>query len=217
MRQDPRSIIRRLRRELSADFQKQSALKLKRILLGFHSLQKSRRIALYIPANGEIDPIPWASIARRQGKELFLPELESDQRMHFSYWPSNATFITNRYLIPEPISKAYPQYSASELDAILIPLVAFDWRGNRMGMGGGFYDRTLAQLPSSRQTLLIGLAHDFQQLPRITSHYWDVSLDAIATPSGIWKGVHRQSQTSALKTIPKVHRKPEEIHPNLLK
>ena len=90
--------------------------------------------------------------------------------------------LTNSYGIAEPLSihnQARPLWA---LDVLMIPLVAFDREGNRLGMGGGFYDRLLATLPGRpQQPLLVGIAHAFQEQPALETAAWDQALETIAT------------------------------------
>lgn len=108
--------------------------------------------------------------------------------MSFAPVSPDSRFQPNCFGIPEPVHRRTDRRSANQLDMILLPLVAFDAAGHRIGMGGGFYDRTLAFTKRRRpwrRPLLIGLAYDFQQVARIKDNPWDVALDAIATPNDI--------------------------------
>jgi 5-formyltetrahydrofolate cyclo-ligase len=90
----------------------------------------------------------------------------------------------NRFGIPEPTSKGRHIRPARHLDVLLVPLVGFDSTGNRIGMGGGYYDRTLAFLNRRRQwrrPRLIGIAHECQRVAAIEPRAWDVPLQAVAT------------------------------------
>lgn len=90
----------------------------------------------------------------------------------------------NRFGIHEPDSSAYPLTLPSSIDLIIVPLLAFDRRANRLGMGGGFYDRSLAQRGHiSSRPLLVGVAYDFQLVERLVSSWWDIPLDRVITPT----------------------------------
>lgn len=105
-------------------------------------------------------------------------------RLWFSEYRSGDRLIHNRYGIIEPDIRRRKPVAAWGLDLVLVPLVAFDKTGNRIGMGGGFYDRTFAYLISGNtwyKPKLIGVAHELQQLNSIQPNPWDVPLDGIVT------------------------------------
>jgi 5-formyltetrahydrofolate cyclo-ligase len=147
-------------------------------LPGWHAAQ---RIALYLAADGEIDTLPLSDLARAQHKQLFLPVIEADNSLSFAEWLPDSALCTNRFGIPEPPAQA-TRYPAQDLDIILLPMVGWDLRGARLGMGGGFYDRTLAAVTGP---LLVGLAHANQQVDRIPLEGWDISLNFIASDAAL--------------------------------
>ncbi len=137
-------------------------------------------------ADGEIDP--WNAIlsAWRRHKNVYVPVVShlGWERLWFVPATPDCTWKTNRFGIPEPVISRRWWLRASSLDIILLPLVAFDEQGNRLGMGGGFYDRALAFLLNRqylRQPRLYGLAHSFQQTDELPKRHWDVPLDGIIT------------------------------------
>lgn len=77
-----------------------------------------------------------------------------------------------------------PQISANKLDAIICPLVLVDKKGNRIGMGGGFYDRTFAKNPN---VLKIGYAYDFQLVENLQTQVWDKKIDVLITDKNIYR------------------------------
>ena len=104
----------------------------------------------------------------------------------FAPYRPDSSLQLNRFNIPEPQVRPSEWRSASQLDLLLLPLVAFDAQGNRVGMGGGFYDRTLAYLQHRRhwrKPVLIGLAHEVQKTDGLTTQSWDIPLDTIITES----------------------------------
>jgi 5-formyltetrahydrofolate cyclo-ligase len=148
--------------------------------------RRSRRIAVYLAVNGEIDCSPLIRPALRQGKQLFLPCIQPDGHLCFLRWTPATRMRRNRFGILEPHSPARAYLPPQSLDMVLVPLVGFDHHGNRLGMGGGFYDRTFSWLRHKSRPhapRLIGLAHDFQQLRKLGRAYWDVPLDGAITPS----------------------------------
>lgn len=145
----------------------------------------SRRLAFFMASDGEIDPGPLLALAQAAGKECFLPVLHplGANRLHFARYTPGMLLSPNRFGIPEPPLKRNRIVPAWALDVIFMPLVGFDRHGHRLGMGGGFYDRTLAFTRRSPRTLprLIGLAHHLQEVEQLPAQPWDVPLHAIAT------------------------------------
>ncbi|GHE21280.1 5-formyltetrahydrofolate cyclo-ligase [Halomonas urumqiensis] len=183
-----RRMLRNQRRALSPRQQREASRRLCRRLRGLHEVQRARRVALYLPNDGEIDPTPLIQWLERRGARVFLPVLKPLSRNHlwFVRYHSGTPMVTNRFGIPEPQIRhgahRARRLPAWALDLILLPLVGFDDAGQRMGMGGGFYDRTLAfTRRAGPRPCLIGVAHDVQRVPRLPVAPWDVPLDAIAS------------------------------------
>ena len=191
-----RSSIRRQRLQLSAAQQRQHALLVSKKLSLLRHFQKAVRIAIYLPANGELDPSPIADICRHSSKQLYLPVLHPFRhgRLFFCAWKEHAQLQPNRFGILEPACHGNTRIPLRSLDLILVPLVAFDASGQRVGMGGGFYDRTLgkARINSTwKRPYLIGIAHELQRVPAITTQPWDVQLDAVVTDAGVYRSGFR--------------------------
>lgn len=177
-----RSALRRRRRQLSRSRQAAASAAVCARVAALPEFRRARRIGFYLACGGEIDPAPLRRLAQRLGKRCFLPVLHplGHNRLYFVSWREGLPLVRNRFGIPEPrLRRRAPVWS---LDLILVPLVAFDARGNRLGQGGGFYDRTLEPLRRApRRPRLLGLAHSFQQVPRLVPAPWDVPLQGIAT------------------------------------
>lgn len=190
MAQDARNTLRReLRRQrqaLSVQQQQAAALSLDRVL-GRHSLfLRSRHIAIYLPNDGEMDLTPLLQRALAMGKKCYLPVLSPiyHNRLWFAPYDGSNRMELNRFGIPEPAANWSQMRPVWTLDLILTPLVAFDDHGNRLGMGGGFYDRTLAYLTRRRhwrKPQLLGTAHAFQQVDRLPHESWDIPLQGVVT------------------------------------
>ncbi|UTW44392.1 5-formyltetrahydrofolate cyclo-ligase [bacterium SCSIO 12696] len=183
-----RAEVRHRRRSLSAQQQRHAAEGLSRQIANLPEFRRARRIALYLGNDGEIDPLPTLLLAEAAGKRCYLPVLHplKHNRIHFVPYRSGDRLTVSHLGYPEPSLTDGNITPTWALDMILMPLVAFDAYGNRIGMGGGFYDRTLAfTKTSSRRPTLIGLAHSCQQLDNITANSWDIPLDAIATESAV--------------------------------
>lgn len=173
--------LRQRRRVLSDLQQQQAARRIVRRMMCNEGWLWTSSMAAYWPADGELDPRPLLMRAQQQGKATYLPVLRPGQRLVFCRWQAGDTLIPNGYGIPEPrYGRPRPAWS---LGMILLPLVGFDRSGGRLGMGGGFYDRTLAQIigAAPRRPLLVGLAHACQEVPEIPLESWDCPVDAVLT------------------------------------
>jgi len=151
---------------------------------------KSRRIATYLAADGEIDPYPLMQSLWESGKTLYLPVLVpfSNQKLWFAEFNPTDELVFNRFGIPEPVRRRLIKPCA--LDLVLTPLVAFDSSGHRIGMGGGYYDRSFAFLRRRRhwhKPRLFGLAYELQKQTAIEPNDWDIPLDAIATEARVYQ------------------------------
>jgi 5-formyltetrahydrofolate cyclo-ligase len=193
-RRQLRQELRRRRRSLSAQQRRQANLALCRRLHQLPEVRRARRVALYLPNDGEIDPRPLIPWLTGRGVRIYLPVLKplSDNSLWFVHYHPGTPMRRNRFGIPEPETRhgahRARRMPAWALDLILLPLVGFDERGQRMGMGGGFYDRSLAftRRPGPRPTL-IGLAHDCQRVDRLPTAPWDVPLDAIVSDARVMR------------------------------
>jgi 5-formyltetrahydrofolate cyclo-ligase len=175
-----RSHLRHFRRALSVADQAKAGIALCRRIQLLPKLQQSKRVALYMACDGEIDPRFLADQLLDVGIEIYIPWLKSeDTELLFGRYRRGAKLTDNCFGIPQPLPSAN-RITASELDILALPLVGFEPNGNRLGMGGGYYDRALAKL-RGRRPLLVGLAHQGQQCAYLPTDPWDKPLDWIAT------------------------------------
>lgn len=173
------------RRELSPGQQQFASIQLLTLLATRLDFLRVRRIAFYLASDGEIDPGRLIALALAAGKTCYLPALQpfTQGRLHFVRYAGNGKLQANRFGISEPRLRRTDIAPPWSLDMICLPLVGFDRRGHRLGMGAGFYDRTLAFKHGARMAkpLLIGLAHSCQEVAALTPAPWDIPLDAIVT------------------------------------
>ena len=176
---------RQLRNRLTDLEQTRHALGLANGVCRQQAFLNSNRIACYLANDGEIDPAFVIQTAWKYRKKVYLPVLSPFQgKLYFAPYTADMELHLNRFGIPEPACSPMNWLHAWQLDLMLLPLVAFDDNGNRMGMGGGFYDRSLAYRQSRTLSLrprLIGLAHELQHEPALVANSWDIPLDMIAT------------------------------------
>lgn len=189
-RQEIRALIRQRRNQLDSDTQYQAALDLTARFSQLPELASAQHIALYLSADGELDTKPLIEWLWELGKNLYLPVIHpfSKGQLLFLHYHPHTELIYNRYGILEPRLDKRHIIPVAELDLICTPLVAFDSSGQRLGMGGGYYDRTLASwFNSGTGAKPIGIAHDCQHVESLPSEEWDVPLAKIVTPSQIWQ------------------------------
>lgn len=184
-----RQAMRQARRALKPDVQAERALSLASQLKQQLDIQRSQRLALYLANDGELDLTPTLKYFWEQGKELYLPVLHplAHNRLLFVHYHPKTAMQKNQYGIWEPKWTGKNAVPTWTLDHVLLPLVAFDRQGGRLGMGGGYYDRSFAFLRQKGRMpgpKLIGVAHDFQEVERLDLEPWDIPLHAIATNNG---------------------------------
>ncbi|MFU9135548.1 5-formyltetrahydrofolate cyclo-ligase [Erwinia tasmaniensis] len=187
-RQEIRTRVRHLRRSLTTEQQLNAAHQAATRAINFAPVKQANKVALFLSFDGELSTQPLTAELRRRGKQVYLPVLHpfsAGQLLFIRYEPSTP-LTPNRLGIPEPPLDIRNLATLSELDVLMVPLVAFDALGQRLGMGGGFYDRTL-QNWQQHGLLPVGLAHDCQQVEALPAADWDVPLPVIITPSRIWQ------------------------------
>ena len=147
-------------------------------ILNFLKKEKIRGKILggYYPYNYELDGIEILKKFEKKNYLISLPKIKKNFKMDFFHWSTNDPLVVNNYGIPEPISKKirYP-------DILLVPLVAFDKNLNRIGYGGGFYDRYIKKIKRKKKIVTIGLAYSFQKVKKIPINEYDIKLNFIIT------------------------------------
>ena len=130
----------------------------------------------YYSFNHEIDTIQILEKFEKLNYLISLPRIKKGSQMNFFDWSIKDPLVINKYGIPEPISKKkrYP-------DILLVPLVAYDKNLNRIGYGGGFYDRYIKKLKKIKKVITIGLAYSFQKVKKIPINKYDIKLDFVIT------------------------------------
>lgn len=189
-RSEFRKQIRQTRNALSSEIQHQASLDLIDQFSKQPELETAQHIALYISADGELDTQPLIEWLWAKGKQTYLPVLHPFSAGHllFLHYTSTTPLTYNKYGIIEPALNQTLVKPVSQLDLICTPLVGFDSNGHRLGMGGGYYDRTLAKWFSTGQGAApIGLAHDCQHVEKLPTETWDIPLPKIVTPSKTWQ------------------------------
>lgn len=150
-------------------------------LINHPYLKKPITVGSYNSFKNEIDMVNINSYLKEKGHNLVLPTIDFNKKGHMDFFSFKSfdALIKNRYGIfePEPIDTNL--IDPSSIDILLVPLLGFDEKGNRLGMGGGFYDRMLKRI--SKDTLTIGIAYEFQKFEIIPIQSWDMPLDEVIT------------------------------------
>lgn len=141
------------------------------------------RLAAFYPFRGEPNLIPAMEALHHAARRIHLPVID-DQRLLFKRWRPDSELQRNRYGIPEPARGEV--CNLASLDVVFMPLVAFSQSGERLGMGGGFYDRAFSRFIDRPGTgpQRVGVAYGFQQIDGLPVDAWDVPLDAVITDQG---------------------------------
>ena len=158
--------------------------KIQRHLLKLVKSRHARSIACYWPFNGEPDIIPVCQQLMSDGHRLALPVVsgKNDHRMQFHPWQAETTLAKNRYGILEPQGSICVELT--DFDMLLMPLVAYDRLGNRLGMCSGYYDRHLESLRDSKTPLRVGIAYSAQEIEPMDKNIWDISLHGVVNEHG---------------------------------
>lgn len=190
-RQLLRKSIRAQRQSLINSQQQEASTNLLLQLKNHKGIQQAEHIAIYLANDSELDPLIFIKWCWQEKKSVYLPVIHPFNKGHllFLKYEQNTKMKINQYGISEPKLDVTAIRQVDNIDIMFTPLVAFDNKGNRLGMGGGFYDRTLArwhkefQTNKSTKPYPIGLAHDCQHVPEIPSELWDIPLPEIITPN----------------------------------
>jgi 5-formyltetrahydrofolate cyclo-ligase len=185
-----RQELRIKRRSLNPKQQAEAAINLLKNILKLPVYLKSKHIAVYLSSDGEMDLQPLIHQSWAMGKKVYLPVIKPNKsrELWFVEYTPQTELISNRFKILEPDPNKNHKLPAHLLDIVFMPLVGFDEQGNRLGMGGGFYDTTFAfkkEKPKSKP-VLIGVAHECQRTESINVEGWDVTLDLVVTDKGIF-------------------------------
>jgi 5-formyltetrahydrofolate cyclo-ligase len=153
--------------------------------------QDARNVALYLSFNGEVNTQPLIDYLWSMNVDVFVPILHPFCKGHllFQEFTHNTKMRENHFGISEPTLDVQRVCPVENLSIIFTPLVAFDLSGNRLGMGGGFYDRTLARLKKlgeKSQPIVVGLAHELQKSATLPTETWDIGLPYILTSNKLY-------------------------------
>lgn len=186
-----RAKLRSRRAALAADERSKATGAALRRLTRLCRFQRARHIALYYPVGAEMDVLALRRGKALRDKTVYLPVVlpGSSARLRFARWDGAMRWRPNRFGISEPICRPASLVLPARLDLVVAPLVGFDAACNRLGAGGGYYDRSFAFRSTRarwRKPYLIGLAFEAQRVASIRSQPWDVKPDAIVTEKQLY-------------------------------
>jgi len=179
-----RSRLRQQRCAIPAQTRLKYDRKIRQHLLELINHQEIRTIAGFWPFNGEPDLVPLLRQLMDSGTEVALPVISTSQkgRMKFCLWQQDVPLIKNKFGIFEPQSQT--ALNPQVFDLLIIPLVAFDRYGGRLGMGAGYYDRHLEPLRNRRSPKRIGVCYSLQEINSIKKNTWDIPLHGVVNERG---------------------------------
>lgn len=184
-------------REALSDAQlERAAQALSGLIESMPEYQQATHIAAYWPVRGEADARPLVQRALDAGKRVYLPIIREDSTLLFAPYDAATPMANNRLGIPEPQVGADRLATPRDMDLVILPLTVFDARGNRLGMGGGFYDRSFAFLneePERAHPILVGVAHEFQHAEVLPANEWDVPAQLVVTDERVRRTARPES------------------------
>lgn len=190
---DLRRQLKAARNSVPLPLRKQAGQGAVRLALRAGLLLRARRVAFYLPQYAEFDIRPLLNRALKMGRACYLPVLPPRGRvMRFGALRPESVLSPNRYGILEP--RDARACAARQMDLLLMPLLGFDLAGHRLGMGGGYYDATLAYLRHRRywrKPRLIGVAYECQRIDRLPHDTWDIPLDGVLTEKQLYRFLGR--------------------------
>lgn len=181
LKQALRKTCQQIRSTLSAQYKIKVAEKINQQIQQLPQYRQAKNLAFYHAFRGEVDLEAVWHLALRQEKHCYFPTLTPEGRLSFLPADLKTPIHKNRYGILEPTVNPGKALPLSQMDIMFLPLLAFDDKGTRLGMGVGYYDKTLAHTP---RPFLIGIAYEFQHCSFIAAQAWDVKMNMIITEKG---------------------------------
>jgi 5-formyltetrahydrofolate cyclo-ligase len=182
-----RKELRALRRSLNGPDHRHRSTAAAKAVMRLPTFAASKRVALYLPFDGELDTAALIDAARRRGIRVFVPVISDRRHCRLRFYPLEGAITPGAFGISVPRQRSRP-LSAQWLNLIVVPLVGVDSEGRRLGMGGGYYDRALSFRRRRRYWMgpkLVGLAFDCQRTGVRFAQDWDLQLNSLATESGV--------------------------------
>jgi len=182
-----RQAARSARQALTGPERTRSEARIVDLLLGLPELRRPGRLALYLPTDGEVDLGALMGPLDRRGWELHLPVVGAERSLTFRPYRPGGALVPGRYGILEPVGHQDQDQDRmiSDLDVVVVPCVALDRAGHRLGFGAGYYDRALAGRSTDRPCVAVAVAFDCQVAATVPQEPWDVPMDVVVTDAGV--------------------------------
>lgn len=195
MRKIIRKALLESRVKISPEFIHQASAAISSKVINLSEFQISKNVACYLSVRGEVDTTPIINTIWQEKKSCYLPVIhqqKKDTALCFVKYVSQNDLKKNKFNIPEPIYDENEIIPSNELDIVIMPLVGFDENCNRLGYGGGFYDRTFAfksahKIAINAKPIMIGIAYEMQKTPSFIPEKWDIPLYKIITEENIYQ------------------------------
>lgn len=171
------------RKALNPKFIAQASQKIADSIQNLPIYQAAQRLAWYFPIGGEVDLSTIWEQALKKNKLCYFPVIQTNRRLQFVSYTKTTVLKSNQYHILEPVTDSQSIYIPPQLDIIFLPIVAFDPNCTRLGMGQGYYDKTLINFPNA---LLIGVAYEWQKRDYLPRDSWDINPHMIITEEKIY-------------------------------
>lgn len=171
---DLRQLIRERKRTASVISKTEESLRLCRQVMEHSEVKKAKTLLLYASLPDEVDTTTLLQALAEAGKTVLLPVVVNDTDLELRRYTGKNTLHDGAWHIPEPEGLVFADYH--KIDVAIVPGIAFDTQGNRLGRGKGYYDRLLAKIPHCYK---IGLCFNFQKVDRIPTGPWDIKMDEI--------------------------------------
>jgi 5-formyltetrahydrofolate cyclo-ligase len=158
------------------------------LFMDMFSELKIKKVSIYIPVHNEVPTKRIIQLIIGSKTECYLPVIDQDlnnKKMKFAEFNHETALVKNKFNISEPISRTFE--NVSQLELVVMPLVAFDNEGFRLGMGKGYYDFTFGSSEINRKPLFWGLSYDFQKTDSCYPEEHDLKMEAVICPSGVRK------------------------------
>lgn len=182
--EDVRRLALGRRRALDDSYRQAASREIARKIIRSRDFARSRRIAVYLSLEDEVNVDAVIRAAWRSDKTVCAPRVGPDGSMSFRQFDEQTPIVRNAFGIPEPAGT--PAIPVRKLDLVIVPLVAFDAALHRIGMGGGYYDRSFAFVNHRHRTLpprLLGVAFSCQRVTAIDAAPWDIALSRVVCDS----------------------------------
>jgi 5-formyltetrahydrofolate cyclo-ligase len=178
---------RRYRQSLSLVTVSQASSRARQLLRDTEEFIDANVVAIYYPTLGELDPLPLMEACPEKIFVLPVVLTEPYNHLHFYRYDKRKRLQVNKFGIEEPKPVAENRVLLNNIDLVLVPMVAFDKKRNRLGQGAGFYDRTLTFPKNTRRPVLVGFAYEWQKVSDLPVRSWDVPMTMVVTNQQIYR------------------------------